>query len=136
MVTLSVPSKTNELSKVLDFIAAGLEVYECPMQLFQEFFDAVEEIFLRIIAYAFPDREGIVKISMNFIETQQAIEILFSNEGIPYNPLGGLEKSALSPYENKQEGNYGVTLLKERTDQACYLYLNERNVTTVKKSLL
>lgn len=135
MITLSIPSRVNELNKVLDFINMGLEVFECSVKIWQEILESVESIFLSIATYAYPHGEGIVKISLNYIEIQQAVEILFYDEGIPYNPLDNISISIYNHSEHRSEGG-GVSLVTERADKTCYVYLNEKNITTVKKYLV
>ncbi len=136
MITLTIPSRTSELDKVVDFINMGLEVFECSLKIWQEILELVESIFLSVASYAYPHDEGIVRISMNYIEHQQAVEILFYDEGIPYNPLDNIKKPVSSHSECKLEGGNGVSLLTSCEEKTCYVYLNEKNITTVKKYIV
>lgn len=135
MITLSIPSRLNELDRVLDFINMGLEVYTCTVEVCQEILWTVKELFLSIIQYAYPINEGVVKVSLNYIEVQQAIEISFFDQGVPYNPLEGMNNSLRCITDNCLEGGVGISVLEKRTDKSCYIYLNRINVTTIKKYL-
>ncbi|MDF2487246.1 MAG: ATP-binding protein [Herbinix sp.] len=135
MITLSIPSRLNELDRVLDFVNIGLEVYACTMEVWQEIQWTVQTVFLSIIQYAYPINEGIVKISLNYIEVQQAIEISFFDQGVPYNPLESLNPSLRYNTENYLEGGVGISVLENSTDKSNYIYLNRKNVTTIKKYL-
>ncbi|MBP1754701.1 MAG: hypothetical protein H6Q59_1099 [Firmicutes bacterium] len=136
MITLSIPSRADELNRVLDFINMGLEVFECSVKIWKEISETVESIFLSVATYAYPYGEGIVKISLNYIENQQAIEILFYDEGIPYNPLENICIPIYSHSGYQPESSGGVSLLTNCSEKTCYVYLNEKNITTVKKYLV
>ena len=133
MITLSIPSSLNELDRVLDFISLGHGITECSIEFWIELLDTVQTIFINIVKYAYPTREGIVKISLNYIAEQQAIEISFFDDGLPYNPLNGLYLFTANKRESMLEGSLGLHLLEKSTEESNYVYLNKKNVTTIKK---
>jgi hypothetical protein len=65
MITLSIPSSSNELDKVLEFVILGQEIAKGSIENWMELLDTVQKIFFNIVKYAFPTCDGIVKI--NFI---------------------------------------------------------------------
>ena len=97
--------------------------------------DTVQKIFINIVRYAFPNQEGIVKINLNYIGEQHAIEISFFDEGIPYNPLGSLGQLSEFKSENVMDGKLGVFILEKATEKTDYVYINNKNITTIKKYL-
>jgi anti-sigma regulatory factor (Ser/Thr protein kinase) len=135
MITLSIPSSSNELDKVLEFVNLGQEVAVGTREYWMELLDTVQKIFINIVKYAFPTCDGIVKISLNYIEEQKAIEVSFFDEGIPYNPLEG--QGFASDFEgvNRIEDGFGISLLEKTSEKTSYVYLNKKNITIVKKYL-
>jgi serine/threonine-protein kinase RsbW len=133
MITLSIPSRVNELDRVLEFINMGLEVYDCSPDVWLELTELVKDIFLNITEYAYPSGEGVIKISFHFIEPQQAIELSFFDDGIPYNPLEGLPASQQEYRINRLEGRVGIPVSEQSVDETNYVYLNKKNVSTIKK---
>ncbi len=135
MVTLTIPSSSNELDRVLDFISLGHEVVNCSIEFWMELFDTVQKVFINIVKYAYPTREGVVKITLNYIKELQAIEVSFIDEGIPYNPLEGLTQTSAINKDNLLEGTLGITVQEKSSEEMSYVYLNQKNITTIKKYL-
>ncbi len=135
MITLSIPSSSDELDKVLEFVNLAQEIAKGSIKFWMELLDTVQKIFLNIVAYAYHNYDGIVKVSINYIEEQHAIEVSFINEGIPYNPL--VEVGLASDYrgEYRIEEGFDVSVLEKSTEKTSYIYLNKKNVTTIKKYL-
>jgi D-mannonate dehydratase len=139
MITLSIPSSSNELDKVLEFVSLGQEVAEGSIEYWMELLDTVQKIFINIVKYAFPTCDGIVKINLNYIKEQQAIEVSFFDEGIPYNPLEELGFAADLGGVSRIEDGFGISLLEKASEKTSekisYVYLYKKNITTIKKYL-
>ncbi len=135
MITLSIPSSSKELDKVLEFVNLGQELAKGSIEFWMKLLDTVQKIFINIVTNAYHTIDGIVKISFNYIEEQQVIEILFIHEGIPYNPLEGMGLISDDIDEYKAKGSFGVLLLEKSTEKISYRYQNKKNVTTVRKYL-
>lgn len=135
MITLSIPSCSNELDKVLEFIYLGQGLVEGSVEYWMELLDTVQKIFINIVDYAFPNCDGIVKISLNYVEEQKTIEVYFFDEGIPYNPIE--EKGFETDFGgvSRIEDGSGISLLEKTSEKTSYVYLNKKNITTVKKYL-
>jgi anti-sigma regulatory factor (Ser/Thr protein kinase) len=124
-----------ELDRVLDFINLGQELVEGSTEFWMELLDTIQRIFINIVKYAFPTQCGVVKININYRKEQQAIEISFIDEGIPYNPLEGIGFVTASNKEKMQDDDFGIFLSEKFTEETSYVYLNKKNITTIKKYL-
>jgi sigma-B regulation protein RsbU (phosphoserine phosphatase) len=131
MITLSIPSSLNELDKVMEFVKLGQELAEGSIEYWMELLDTVQKIFTNIVKYAFPTCYGIVKINLNYNKEQQAIEVSFFDEGNPYNPLEGQGFASYFGELSRIEDDFGISLMEKTS----YVYLNKKNITTVKKYL-
>ena len=135
MITLSLPSNLNELDKVLEFVTLGQEVAKGPTQFWIELLDTVQKIYINIVKYAYHTCNGIVKISLNYNEEQQAIEVLFLHEGIPYNPLEELSLPSEIREDYEFRAGFGMSMLEKSSQTTSYIYKDNKNRTTVKKYL-
>lgn len=144
MVTLTILSKEEEIERLLDFIKMGLEVYQCSNEIWLQLSEVIDDIYINIIRYAFPLEEGLVKVSMNYIYKQKVVEILFTHEGIPFNPLenrldtrNNIYENRLATLNNTSENRLlheqATALIKDNIDEASYVYLNNKNITTLKR---
>lgn len=135
MITLSISASSNELDKVLDFTNIGHGIVDCSIEFWMELLDTVQKIFINIVKHAHPTQKGIVKISLSYIRDQNAIEITFIDEGIPYNPLEGLDQSSDTKRADILEGGIRLYLMEKTTEETSYVYVNKKNVTTIMKYL-
>jgi anti-sigma regulatory factor (Ser/Thr protein kinase) len=123
----------EELDRLMDFIKMGLEVYQCSVTVWRQLTEAVDELYISIVKYAFPVKEGLIKVSMNYIEEQKAVEISFFDNGVPFNPLENRFGSLINTYENRLFGRRTAVVMESCIDEASYVYLNCKNITTIKK---
>ena len=87
MEELTVTAEVNNLEQVRTFATAPLVSEDCPMkvQLLVEM--AIEEIFVNIANYAYPDSIGQAVIRTELLQKPRRISITFVDSGIPFDPL-------------------------------------------------
>ena len=93
---------------------------------------AVEEIFVNISSYAYPDCDG--KVSVCLFAESNSITIEFKDNGIPYNPLAKADPDVSLPAEQREIGGLGIFMVKNLMDEMSYEYRNGQNILTIKKS--
>lgn len=135
MITLSIPSYSEELDKVLEFVNLGQDLTEGSTKFWMELLDTVQKIFINIVRYAYHTCNGIVKVGLNYVEEQQAIEVSFIHEGIPYNPLEEQDLVSDIRVESKYGAGFGRSLLEKSLQTTSYVYEDNKNRTIVKKYL-
>ena len=62
-------------------------------------------------------------------------ELVFMDEGIPYNPLAKEDPDISLPAEQRQIGGLGVFLVKKNVDYVGYEHKDGKNVLTIRKKL-
>lgn len=128
------PAKTEQLESVIEWLTEQLESSQCPMKCSTQIQIAVEEIFVNVANYAYPDAEGDVTISMDFNQAQSVVSIKVSDHGIPYNPLEHGEPDITLPPEQRNIGGLGIHMVRKTMDDVQYCRSeNQNNLTIFKK---
>ena len=133
MSELTVKADVKELNNVLAFIEGILESVNCPMKVQMQIDVAVEEIFVNIASYAYPDKDGDAKIT---VETcSDSVKITFEDRGIRYDPLQNDDPDVTLPTSERPIGGLGVYMVKKTMDSVSYEYADGSNRLTITKSL-
>lgn len=94
----------------------------------------VEEIVVNIVSYAYPvGKDGEVTIDVN--KTPTAIEISFSDRGVPFNPLEKEDPDTTLSAEERPIGGLGIFLVKQMMDSVSYRYEDGHNILTTTKNI-
>ena len=133
MQNLIVPAKNDKLEDVIAFIDAFLSERDCPLRIQMAIELSVEEIFVNIANYAYPDGEGEAEIRIS--ETDGVVQIVFLDSGVPYDPLKKPDPDVTLSAEERKIGGLGVYLVKKSMDSVSYLYQNNKNVLTFTKRI-
>lgn len=135
MNELIVDASISELDSVLDFINGELENNDCNVKVQIQIAIAVEEIFVNIAHYAYPSGEGKATIQISFEGDPLKAEIVFIDEGTPYNPLDNDDPDITLSAEERQIGGLGIYMVKKSMDDVFYDQRDGKNILTIKKVL-
>ena len=128
---LTVEAKTEKLDEVIAFIDEYLEKWGCSMKFITQIELAVEEIFVNIASYAYKDKEGMATISIRHMGKD--VEIMFSDNGTPYNPLEKEDPDMTLSVEDKPIGGMGIYIVKKSMNSVNYEYIGDNNVLKIRK---
>ncbi len=135
MKELRVEADHKYMQTVQDFVKEALEKNpECSRKDMLEIHMVVDEIFGNIADYAYDDKPGPVVISVDADEEGE-IELIFSDEGKPYDPLSNEEPDVSLPARERSLGGLGIFMVKNVMDVLGYEYKNGRNIFTMKKRI-
>ena len=93
---------------------------------------AVEEVYVNIVKYAYPESLGKVTIDCRIDEDSLVLKI--TDEGIPFNPLQLSEPHLVSCLKERKVGGLGVFLMRRFVDNVKYEKQGKYNVLTLVKS--
>ncbi|MDR3115047.1 MAG: ATP-binding protein [Treponema sp.] len=133
----TLPAEINQLEKALEFIRAILESAACPPAVEQAVELAVEEIFVNIARYAYPEtKPGAVRIGCKVERTlhHSRLIIIFADRGKPYNPLEHPDPDISVAIEEREIGGLGILMVKRVMDKVQYDYTKGWNRLALMKS--
>lgn len=135
MVERIFPATLDQLGPVQDFIGEQLERSGCPGKVKFQLDVAVEEIFVNIAHYAYPDREGEATIRCCVGGDPLQVTIQFLDNGQPFNPLKKPDADITLSAEDRQIGGLGILMVKKSMDVVDYTYEDGKNILTIKKNI-
>lgn len=134
---LEIVAKADDLYKVLEFVDDLLEERECSPSTLIAIDIAIEEIYVNIGYYAYPDEnadgKGMCRIVVEF-EGDDAL-VTFIDQGIPYNPLEKEDPDITLSAEDRPIGGLGIYMVKNSMDEVSYKYENGSNVFRIRKNM-
>lgn len=134
MKQIKVKADTSELDNVLSFADAILEELGCSVKAQMQIDIAIEEIFVNIAHYAYPESEGEAVIYVEPGESGSSVTITFEDEGIQYDPLKNEDPDITLSAEDRPIGGLGIFMVKKSMDEVSYEYKDGKNRLTIKKS--
>ena len=135
MTKKTFPAKTEALPEVLGFVEQTLESLECSMRLQTAICVAIEEVFVNIAHYAYPDSQGDMTLAIGFDEQSRTVTFRMSDQGIPFDPLQKPDPDITLSVENREIGGLGIFITKKTMDTLHYAYENNENILTMTKKL-
>ena len=118
-------AKRSQLNELLDRLDTDLRASGCPVEKIEEIRICVEEMFVNIASYAYPDTSGEVTIKERICENSPQEKILFlvfMDKGIPFNPLEHGTPDISLPEQERRIGGLGIYMVKNMTDRIGYEY--------------
>lgn len=128
------PANTDKLHEVLAFVEDELEKHNCPIKTQMLISVMVEEIFVNIALYAYPDSEGKATIGMQF--SNDSVTVFFKDTGIEFNPLAKEDPDVTLKAEDREIGGLGIYMVKKSMDDVTYIRNGNENILSFKKRII
>lgn len=135
MKEITVKALNSNVDKVVDFVNLQLESFECNVKAQLQIDVAIDELFSNIANYAYEDIEGDATISVDFDSDTRIVSIMFTDSGIPYNPLDKDDPDVTLSAEEREIGGLGIFLVKKSMDTMEYEYKDNKNILTITKKI-
>ena len=135
MTNKTFPAKAESLSDVLGFVEESLEKFECPIKLQTAICVAIEEVFVNVAHYAYPDGEGDMSLCIGFDTQSRVITFRMIDKGIPFDPLKKPDPDITLSAEEREVGGLGIFIAKKTMDSLNYSYENGENILTMIKKI-
>ena len=134
---LEVLAQIDCLTDVNDFLHAELDRRLCPHRVQNQLDIAVEELFVNVCHYAYPDatdeNPGTVRIQRTYSSEPPSIVVDIIDRGIPYNPLAKPDAVTPDNIEDVPIGGLGILMAKRCVDEMRYEWTDGCNVVTIVK---
>ena len=135
--SMMVPADDKELRHVNEFIHTELDRRLCPLRVQHQIDIAVEELFVNVAHYAYPDapegRPGMARISYTYASDPPSVRIDIADTGIPYNPLEKPDAVTPDNIEDVPIGGLGILMAKQSVDKMTYERVDGRNIVSIVK---
>ena len=122
--------KTNadvkKLPEVLGFIDSFLESVDCPPKAQMQIDTSVEEIFVNIAIYAYPEGMGTADIDI-YLTDNNTVCIELTDSGIPFDPLAKADPDISLTASERKIGGLGIFMVKKMMDKTEYLRYDNCN---------
>lgn len=97
---------------------------------------AVEEIFVNIAHYAYGAERGDVTIEGCWQPESSRLELIFIDQGVPYNPLKRQDPDLTLRFEERKGGGLGIFLARNNVDSMQYEYRDGCNRLMISKEMV
>ena len=94
---------------------------------------AIEEVFVNVARYAYPNAEGDMTLYIGFDEQTRNVTFIMSDKGVPFDPLKKPDPDITLSVEDRQIGGLGIFMTKHLMDELSYEYKEGQNILTLKK---
>ncbi len=134
MKKLHLDAKLSEVAKAIEFVKNVCSSLDCPQGVVNEVLIACEEILVNIVSYAYkPGQTG--KMELTACGTHgKSLEICFSDDGVPFDPLAMPDPDTAKPIEEREIGGLGIFLVKNLMDEVSYKREDRRNIVRIVKN--
>lgn len=130
---LRVAADTEKLYEVQEFVNGILEENDCPMKTQMLIEVSLEELFVNIAHYAYPEGNGWAEIRCGVTDGVATITLI--DGGFAYDPLAKPDPDVTLPVEERQIGGLGIYMVKKKMDEMTYERRDDKNVLTIRKKL-
>ena len=124
----------ENLSKVNQMIDDYLKDKNCSFKTRMQIELAVEEIYVNIANYAYPNGGGKAEIILQ--KNNKQFVMTFKDSGVPYDPLAKPDPDTTLSASERKIGGLGIFLVKKNMDDVTYEYKDGYNILTITKNLM
>ena len=96
---------------------------------------SIEEIFVNIANYAYPEKTGKVSIKIEYIDFPEEFIITFEDYGIPFDPTKNKNPTINSSPQERKIGGMGIYMVKNLMNSMYYEYSNKKNHLKINKKI-
>lgn len=123
------------LPEVIAFVENELEEACCPMKTAMSLTVAIEEIFVNVAHYAYPNGSGTATLAIEHDRDKNEILFRMTDSGVPFNPLAKPDPDITLPAEKRKIGGLGIFMMKKTMDEVFYANQNGENILTMIKKI-
>ena len=135
MARRTFPAAEDAVADMIAFVEAELEKADCPMKTQTALCVDMEELFVNIAHYAYPDGAGRAEIAIGIDRDTRVATFVVSDTGVPFNPLEKPDPDITKPAEEREIGGLGIYIVKKTMDTVSYARVRDENRLTMTKKL-
>jgi anti-sigma regulatory factor (Ser/Thr protein kinase) len=132
-----VRADVKEFERVSEFAEQCLNACGCAERARTQLLVAVEEIFVNIATYSYPDGPEDVLVDFWIEDGAQPLAcIRLSDSGIPFDPFAQPDPDVTLSAEERKIGGLGIYMVKQSMDAVSYEYRDGKNVVVMKRKII
>lgn len=124
-------AEDSEFPEVSSYVEDWLEEHDCPMKAAMQISVALEEIFVNVAHYAYPNPPGQLDIGLDCADN--TVTMQFIDSGTPFDPLAKEDPDVTLSVEERRIGGLGIFMVKKTMDHVSYEYKDGKNMLTIVK---
>ncbi|MCL2108539.1 MAG: ATP-binding protein [Oscillospiraceae bacterium] len=136
MSKVTIPARLERLHDVFEFVDGFMKNAQISAELQGKIKLAVEEIFVNIASYAYPNGHDNDDVTVRLSVDSGRLTVEFRDSGTPYNPLTKPDPDTSLSVAERGIGGFGVYFVKSIMDSVEYRYENGRNILITAKDLV
>jgi serine/threonine-protein kinase RsbW len=129
-VNIETDADTDALNNISAFVGKTLSGWQVPAISANKIGSAIDEAVTNVILYAYPDRKGKVKVTLE--KSEGCIVIKVEDEGVPFDPTQYPAPNTSAPIEEREIGGLGILLVRKMADYVSYARAGDKNHLTFK----
>ena len=130
---LRIPAKLEGMDVILAFVSLLLDINGCSTKARTQLQIAVEELYVNVTLYAYPDGDGWAEIRGSVEDGIVTFTLI--DAGRPFDPLAKEDPDIMLSGEERGIGGLGIFMVKNTMDEMAYEYRDGCNRLTLRKRL-
>ena len=130
---LRIPAKLEGTDVILAFVSLLLDINGCSTKARTQLRIAVEELYVNVTLYAYPDGDGWAEIRGSVEDGMVTFKLI--DAGRPFDPLAKEDPDIMLSGEERGIGGLGIFMVKNTMDEMEYEYRDGCNRLTLRKQL-
>lgn len=130
---LRIPAKLEGMDVVLAFVSLLLDMNDCPPKARTQLRMAMEELYVNVALYAYPQGDGWAEIRGEVKDGVAAFRLI--DGGKPFDPLAKEDPDIELSGEERGIGGLGIFMVKSMVDEINYEYSDGCNQLTLRKKI-
>ena len=127
--TFTAEALIENYNPFLNWLHETIKAWNLSKELINKIEVCSEEIFVNVASYAYPDKKGVINVSIDKKENE--IILKFEDFGFEYNPLLRNNPDITLSFEERPIGGLGIFLVKEMTKNVEYERKEGKNILTL-----
>lgn len=128
-VEKTVNAEISEISSITDFVDDILIKNFCQKKVISTINIVIDEIMSNIIHYSKSD-----SLIVGCAVIENRVSLRFKDFGVPYDPTNSETPDITLPAIERKTGGLGIYMTKKLTDSFVYEYLDNCNISTIRKT--
>ena len=130
---LRIPAKLEGMDVILAFVSLLLDINGCSTKARTQLRIAVEELYVNVTLYAYPDGDGWAEIRGSVEDGMVTFSLI--DAGRPFDPLAKEDPDIMLSGEERGIGGLGIFMVKNTMDEMEYEYRDGCNQLMMRKRL-